>query len=210
MTKQSKPRTVSYLRVSTDAQDNEKFKYDILKFANSRDSGKVEIIEEKISAKVPWKERKLGKLIDELEADDRLIVPEFTRLGRATLFETFEILSAAKKKGIHIFDVKNNWELNGSIQSEEMAFVLGMASRIEHDLMIQRTSEGRKAAMKRGVRFGRPPGTYKSKLDPFKEEIAAMLKTGISQTHISRKYKVTPATLCNYIRKHKISKKVVM
>src|SRR5210317_981929 len=100
MTKRTKPRTVSYLRVSTAVQDNAKFKKDVRAFANSKDFGKVEFIEEKVSGTVPWKERKLGALIEELEDGDRLIEPELSRLGRASLFEIMEILAAAKQKGI--------------------------------------------------------------------------------------------------------------
>jgi DNA invertase Pin-like site-specific DNA recombinase len=206
MTKQTKPRTVSYLRVSTAAQDNEKFKRDIRAFANARDWGRVQFIEEKVSGMIPWKERKLGTLIDELQAEDRLIVPELSRLGRASLWEIMEILAVAKQKGIAIYDVKNGWELNGSLQSEVMAFAFSIAAKIERQMLIQRTAEGRRAAKARGVKFGRPPGTYKSKLDDYKTEIAAMLKTGVRQSYIAKKYNCTPATLCNWIKRHGISK----
>jgi len=209
MTKKAKLRTVSYLRVSTTSQDNAKFKRDVRAFANKKDFGKVEFIEEKISGTIPWKERKLGKLIDELQAGDRLIEPELSRLGRASLFEIMEILSAAKQKGISVYDIKNGWELNGSLQSEVMAFCFTIAARIERDLLIQRTAEGRRADKASGVKFGRPKGPGKSKLDPYKTEIAAMLKTGTRQSYIAKKYSVTDATLCNWIKRNKISKKEV-
>ena len=197
------PKTVSYLRVSTVSQDTEKNKTDIRAFANQKDFGKVEFIEEKISGKVPWKERKIKTLIDDLQAGDRLILPEMSRLGRSTL-EIMEILSIAKAKEICIYDVKNGWELNGSLQSEIMAFCFSIAARIERELIIRRTGEGRTAAMKRGVKFGRPKGPGKSKLDPYKEEIVALLNTGSTQTFISKKYKVTPATVTNWLKKNEI------
>lgn len=185
-------------------QDNAKFKKDVRAFANSKDFGKVEFIEEKVSGTVPWKERKLGTLIEELEDGDRLIEPELSRLGRASLFEIMEILAAAKQKGIAVYDIKNGWELNGSLQSKVMAFCFTIAARIERDLLIQRTAEGRRAAKARGVKFGRPKGTYKSKLDDHKTEIAAMLKTGVRQNYIAKKYSVTDATLCNWIKRNKL------
>ena len=58
--------------------------------------------------------------------------------------------------------------------------------------------------MEKGVRFGRPPGPGKSKLDPHKEEIAALLKTGSRQTYLAKKYGCAPATLNNFIRKNGI------
>jgi len=206
MARKDSKRTVSYLRVSTSQQDTEKNKRDIGAFANEHGFGKVEFIEETVSGHVSWKERKIKELIDELKAGDRMILPELSRLGRNTL-EIMEMLSVAKEKGISIYDVKNGWELNGTVQSEVMAFCFSIAARIERDLLIQRTSEGRRAAMARGVRFGRPLGKGKSKLDPHKEEIIALLKTGSRQTYISKKYGCTPATLNNWLKMNEIDAK---
>jgi len=196
------------LRVSTANQDTAKNKTAIRAYANAKDFGKVEFVEEQVSGKTPWKERKIKQLIDGLKEGDRLILPELSRLGRSSL-EIMEILSVAKDKGVCIYDVKNGWELNGTLQSEVMAFCFSIAARIERDLLIQRTSEGRKAAMARGVKFGRPKGVGKSKLDPYKEEIIALLRTGTRQTYIAKKYGCTPATLNNWIKKNKVSIKEV-
>ena len=127
------PRTTAYLRVSTADQDNEKFKTDIRAFANKQDFGKVEFHEEKVSTRVPWKERKIGALIDELQSGDRLILPEITRLSRSA-FELFAILQIALDKEIAIYSIKEGWNLNGSIQSKIVAMAFGMAGEIEHAL----------------------------------------------------------------------------
>jgi DNA invertase Pin-like site-specific DNA recombinase len=92
-----KPKTVAYLRVSTIDQDTEKNKHEILKLANDKDFGKVEFIEEKVSGKKSWKERKIKQIIDDLKEGDRLIVPELSRLGRSML-EIMEMLSIAKDR----------------------------------------------------------------------------------------------------------------
>lgn len=203
MARKDSTRTVSYLKVSTAGQSAEKNKTDVRAFANSHDFARVEFIEETASGGIPWKERKIKEVIDGLNGGDRLIVPELSRLGRSTL-EIVEILSLPKEKGIAVYDVKNGWELNGSVQSEVMAFCFSIAARIERDLLIQRTTEGRRTAMQRGVKFGRPPGKGKSKLDGHKEEIIALLKTGSRQTYISKKYRCTPATLNNWLKKNEI------
>ena len=198
-----KPRTVSYLRVSTNDQDTAKNKTEIRAYANKKDFGKVEFIEEKISGRKTWHERKIKDIIEEFGEGDRLILPEISRLGR-TSFEIMEILSVAKRKGIAIYDVKNGWELNNSLQSEVMAFCFSIASQIERELLIRRTAEGRREAMARGVKFGRPKGPGKSKLDKHRDEIIALLKTGSKQNYIAKKYKVTPATMSNYLKKNEI------
>ena len=60
------PITVSYLRVSSPQQDTEKNKTDILKFANKRIFGHVDFIEEKVTGKKSWKERRIKGIIDGL------------------------------------------------------------------------------------------------------------------------------------------------
>ena len=197
-------KTYAYLRVSTYEQQTEKNKADILKFANDRDFGKVEFIEEKVSGKKSWKERKIKNIIDELGEGDRLIVPELSRLGRSML-EIMEIMAVAKEKGIAIYDVKNGWELNGSIQSKVMAMVFSIAAEIERDLISKRTTEGLKAARAKGKLLGRPKGVGKSKLDVHKEEIVALIKTGSTQVYIAKKYKTSQPNLFNWLKKHKLA-----
>jgi len=197
---QAVARAFSYLRVSTDGQGTEKNKNQVRAYANKKGFPKVEFIEEKISGRTPWRERKIEALIAKLRPHDKLILPEISRLGRSSL-EIMEMLSVLKEKQVDVYDIKNRWELNGSLQSEVMAFCFSIAARIERDLLIQRCEEGRAAAKARGVKFGRPTGPGKSKLDKFKEEIVALLKTGSKQNYIAKKYGTTPANLCLWLRK---------
>ena len=200
----SKKKTYAYLRVSTDEQDTDKNKADILKFANDRDFGRVHFVEEKVSGKKSWKERKIKNIIDELGDGDRLIVPELSRLGRSML-EIMEIMAVAKEKGISVYDIKNGWDLNGTIQSKVMAMVFSIAAEIERDLISKRTTEGLRAARAKGKLLGRPKGAGKSKLDVHREEIIALLKTGSTQVYISKKYKTTQPNLHNWLRKHDLT-----
>lgn len=112
-----------------------------------------------------------------------------------------EMLAVLKEKDVAVYDIKNRWELNGSLQSEVMAFCFSIAARIERDLLLQRCHEGREAAKARGVKFGRPSGPGKSKLDKYQPEIEALLKTGSKQNYIARRYKTTPANLCIWLKK---------
>lgn len=173
------PRTIAYLRVSTDAQDLDKNKSDILSLANEKGFiGQVEFVEERISGKTPWKERKIKEILDTLGKGDHLIVSELSRLGRSML-EIMEILSISKEKGIHVYAVKGNWALNG-MQSELLAMVFSMAAEIEHDLIRSRTREALKALKERGIKLGRPKGIGKSRLDQYQPEIVALLRNGSS------------------------------
>jgi len=199
-------KTVSYLRVSSKLQNTEKNKADILKFANDRKFGNVEFIEEKISGKKSWKERKLFDVINSLNKDDRLIVPELSRLGRSML-EIMEILSIAKDKEISVYAVKGEWELNGTIQSKIIATVFSMAAEIERDLISSRTKEALAARKAAGVKLGRPKGPGKSKLDKHRPEIIALLKNGSPKTFVAKRYDATLATVYNWLKKNDIKVK---
>jgi len=192
--------------VSTINQDTEKNKAEILSLANDKHFGHVEFVEEKVSGKKSWKERKIKGIIDELGEGDRLIVPELSRLGRSML-EIMEMLSIAREKGIYIYAVKGGWELNGSIQSKVMAMAFSIASEIERDLISKRTKEALKARKAAGVKLGRPKGPGKSKLDKHRDEIIALLKNGSTKAFIARKYGTSKPNLHNWLKKNEIDAK---
>lgn len=201
-------RNVAYLRVSTQDQDTEKNKIDILKFANDQNFGTVKFVSEKIAGTKPWKDRRVKQIIDELDNGDRLIVPELSRLGRS-MVDVMSCIAAAKDKGIFIYDVKNGFELNGRFQGELMAMIFSIAAQIERDLISARTREGLKAARAKGRLLGRPKGPGKSKLDEFKPQIIALLNDGSTKTFIARRYKTTVPNLYNFLRKNKIDFKSI-
>jgi DNA invertase Pin-like site-specific DNA recombinase len=118
---------------------------------------------------------------------NRLIVPELSRLGRSML-EIMEMLSVSRQKGISIYAVKGGWELNGSIQSKVMAMAFSIAAEIERDLISKRTKEALRARRASGIKLGRPKGPGKSKLDPYGEEIVALLKNGSTKSYVAKKY----------------------
>jgi len=197
------PRNIAYLRVSTIEQDVEKNKSEILHLANDKGLGKVEFIEEKVSGRIHWKQRKIGEILEILNRGDTLMLNEFSRLGRSML-ECMEIISIATQKGINIYTVKGNWQLDGSIQSKVMAMVFSMVSEIERDLISKRTKEALQTKKESGKKLGRPVGTGKSKLDVHKVEIEALLKNGSTKKFIAKRYNSTPANLHNWLKKNNI------
>jgi DNA invertase Pin-like site-specific DNA recombinase len=197
------PKSVAYLRVSTTDQDLEKNKADILHLANDKDLGQVEWIEEHVSGTVSWKKRRLAQVLEELQGEDNLIVSELSRLGRSML-ECMEILAIASQKGINIYAVKGNWQLDQSIQSKIVAMAFSMAAEIERDLISQRTKEALLAKKKAGVKLGRPRGVGKSKLDQYRPEIEALLANGSTQKFIAKRYNTTEANLSNWMKKHNL------
>jgi DNA invertase Pin-like site-specific DNA recombinase len=198
-------QTIAYLRVSTDEQDHKKNKADILHLANEKSLGKVQWVEETVSGQVSWRKRKIAPVLDTLQAGDNLIVSELSRLGRSML-ECMEILSIATDKKIHLYAVKGNWQLDGSIQSKIIAMAFSMAAEIERDLLSQRTKEALAARKRAGVKLGRPRGIGKSKLDQYRPEIEAFLQNGATQKFIANRYGTTEANLSRWMAKHQIKK----
>lgn len=197
-------QTIGYLRVSTLDQDTEKNKLAILNYANTRDYGKVEFVEEKVSGLKSWKNRKLKDVVESLKVNDVLIVPELSRLGRS-LVEVLEILNILTNKQVKVYSVKENFQLNGTdMQSKIMRTLLGLFAEIERDLISQRVREGQAAAKAKGQIFGRPKGPGKSKLDIHKNEILALLKTGSSKAYVARRYGCSTITLYNWLKKNNL------
>lgn len=201
MASSNSSKTVAYLRVSTLDQNIEKNKSDILHFANQQDLGKVTFVEEVASGRTSWRDRRIAGILEELQEGDTIIVAELSRLGRSML-ECMEILSLASRKGIRIYAIKGNWHLDDSIQSKIIAMAFSIAAEIERDLISQRTREALKFKKEQGLKLGRPKGPGKSKLDPFRPEIEALLANGSTQKFIARRYNTTQANLHNWIKKH--------
>lgn len=193
--------TTAYLRVSTLDQDLEKNKAEILHFANHRDLGKVNFIEEVASGKQPWRQRRIAQVLEELQAGDTIIVSELSRLGRSML-ECMEILALATRKGIRVYSVKGSWQLDDTIQSKIIALAFSMAAEIERDLISQRTKEALRFKKQQGLKLGRPKGPGKSKLDAFRPEIEGLLANGTTQKFIAQRYHTTEANLHNWLKKH--------
>ncbi len=196
-------KTVAYLRVSTIEQDLEKNKNEILNFVNDKRLGNVDFVEEKISGSVDFKERKIAVILEKLERGDNIIVNELSRLGRSTL-QILQILDIARNKGINVYAIKGSWQLDNTMQSKIVSTMFAMLSEIERDLISERTKEALRAKKAQGIKLGRPKGPGKSKLDNYKDEIIAMLKTGYPKTRIAKKYGICRQNLYNWIEKNKI------
>ena len=201
----SMSKTIGYLRVSTDAQDLEKNKADILLLANKENLGRVQFVEEKVSGKTPWRKRKIADVLEGLHEGDTLIVSELSRLGRSML-ECMEILAIASERSIRVYAIKGAWRLDDTIQSKIIAMAFAMAAEIERDLISSRTTEALRARKAAGLPMGRPKGPGKSKLDPYRPEIEALLANGSTQKFIAKRYQTTPANLSNWIKRTGIKK----
>jgi len=192
--------TYAYLRVSTDRQELENQKFEVLKYANENKLGNVEFVEETVSGRKSWKERKIGELIEELQQGDILIITELSRLGRSML-EIMELLSILLRKGVELHVVKNRQVLKDDLQSKVFAMAFSIAAEIERELISQRTKEALRRRKAEGKPLGRPKGSFSSPLDKRWREICELRQKGVSISSIAKILEVPYSTLWSYLKR---------
>jgi DNA invertase Pin-like site-specific DNA recombinase len=116
----------AYLRVSTDRQDVDNQRHGILEYANAHGLSGLIFVEDSISGKVKWRERKVGKLLTEtVQPGDTVVFAEVSRMARSTL-QVLEILEHCMSQGINVHIAKQRMVLDGSMQSRITTTVLGL------------------------------------------------------------------------------------
>ena len=96
----------------------------------------------------------LAEAIKYLRKGDILVVYKFDRLGRS-LSDLLNIISELHEKGVEIMSLKENIDTS-STSGKLMMHIFASLAEFERDLIIERTQAGRKAAMARGKKMGRP------------------------------------------------------
>ena len=193
--------TYAFIRVSTLEQDTEKNKIDILQFANRMKLGNVEFTEEQCSGKINYKERKLGVLLESMQAGDVLIVPELSRIARS-ITQILEVIKVTKDKCITLYSLKENFCNNeDSISATVTSTIFALVAQIERELISMRTKEALHARKIAGVTLGRPKGKGKSKLDEHKEDILKLVSLHVPKTMIARQVSCSIGNLNNFLKR---------
>ena len=199
--------TYGYIRVSTDKQELENQKHEILNYSNSKKLGNVEFIEETISTRAALEKRKIWDLLTLLHTGDTLIVSELSRLGRSTM-EVMTIFKYLAVKDISTHIIKGNFIIgdpDNKIQSTVLIFAFSLAAEIERELISSRTKEALKRKKAEGVILGRPKGSIaKSKLDGKEKEIEMFLDKKIPVALIAKILNCSRTTLNQFIKSRKL------
>ena len=195
--------TIGFIRVSTLDQDTDKNKIDILQFANHKQLGNVEFVEEKVSGTKSYKKRKLGALLETMSNGDVLIVPELSRIARSTI-QILEVIQITQDKEITLYSLKENFcNKDDSIASTVTKTIFALVAQIERELISLRTKEALHARRLAGVKLGRPQGKGKSKLDEHTEDIMRLLELKVPKTIIAKQYGCSVGNLYNFLKQIK-------
>lgn len=174
---------IGYARVSTDGQELHG------QLAALKAAGAERIFSEKISG-AKTDRRQLQRAIAALTAGDVLLVTRLDRLARGTR-DLLNVLDAVGKAGAGFRSLADPMIDTTSAHGKLILAVLAALAEFERSMILARTSEGRKRAQARGVRFGRPLKLSRYQI----EEALARREAGEPLADIGRSYGVSHSTI---------------
>jgi DNA invertase Pin-like site-specific DNA recombinase len=180
-------KVLAYIRASTDKQDLNHQKLEILELTRKKSMQVDDFIEITISSKKTSKQRRIDEMLENLNEADTLIVTELSRLGRSTA-EVIGLINGLIQRGIRIIIIKQGLDIqNHDMQSKVMITLFSLFSELERDLVSLRTKEALAAKKAQGQILGKPKGTIqKSKFDADIDKIRELLALGVSVRKISK------------------------
>ena len=180
-------KTLAYLRASTDKQDTNNQKLEVLEFARKKEIKIDDYIELTISSRKSSKQRRIEELVSRLNASDTLIVTELSRLGRSTA-EVISLINILVEKNVHVIILKQNLDIHQhDMNSKIIITIFSLFGELERDLVSLRTKEALAIKKSQGQKLGKPKGTLqRSKFDQHLEQIKTLLEIGLSVRKIAK------------------------
>lgn len=199
-------KTFAYLRASTDKQDLNHQKLELLEFARKKSLSIDEFVEITISSRKTSKQRRIDELLERLNQADILMVTELSRLGRSTA-EVISLVNALAQRNVRVIILKQNLDISQQDMNSKIILTLfSLFSELERDLISLRTKEALASKKRQGQILGKPKGTIqKSKFDKDLEKIKELLVYGLSMRKIAIVLGYTNHIALNtYINKRKL------
>jgi DNA invertase Pin-like site-specific DNA recombinase len=190
-------KVIGYCRVSTDRQDADRQIGEILTYCDREQLSAPVIVREMASG---VKERpELERILNNLQDGDTILVWELSRLTRGGVGCLFAIVEQVRKAHARLVETKSGTIIDSTVAGEAYVFALGLAGRIEREMISSRTKSALQARKRAGVKLGRPAG--KSKLDDLRKEIEKYQKLGLNKTSIAKLVGCTRATYLHWLAK---------
>ena len=179
---------IGYARVSTKEQSLD------IQLQALRRAGCKQIYQEKVSG-VGRSRPEFQKMMQQKRKDDVLVIWRLDRLARSTRM-LLEIVEQLQEKGASFKSLTEPWADTTSATGRlVMTFFAGIAE-FERDLIRDRTDVGRRAALERGVAFGRPSKMSDEQLKLERK----LLRQGKSIRYVADTFGVHFTTLYRYLR----------
>ena len=161
---------IGYARVSTTGQNLD------MQLAALSDAKCEKIFTEKESG---VKDRPvLNELLSYIRQGDELVVYKLDRLGRS-LKDLLNIVDDLQTRQINLVSLNDNFDAK-TPSGKLMMQLFAILAEYERNLIIERTQTGRKVAMKKGKKMGRPKKEKNAKADA----CAQLYQSGMSVSSI--------------------------
>jgi len=186
---------IGYARVSTKEQDLNN------QLEALEQAGCQKVIHGKQSGSSKENDQKLAELVEYVRDGDVVVVTKLDRLGRS-LKMILQTLEDIHEKGAMLKTLDGSIDTSQETPfSKAMVSLIGTFAELERNLIVSRTTEGRDAAKRKGVKFGRKP----SMTEDEQRRALARLEAGQSVRATAIEFGVTRQTL--YRVKEKAGKK---
>ena len=174
---------IIYARVSstTDRQSTERQIESLTEYAKNNDYEVKKVFSEHISGATKNAERQaLNECIDyAILNKTEILISELSRMGRA-IWELLETIKRCIDNRVNVFFQKEGMRLfdeNGKVNGIMAIHIscLSFCAEMERENTFFRLNQGRKLAIEKGVKMGRPGGSIKT-LDQLAIEYAPVIK----------------------------------
>lgn len=183
---------IGYARVSTNQQDLS-IQLEALKAQGVKDSPDF-LFTDKASGKDDNREG-LQLMLTKVREGDHIIVKKLDRLGRNTA-DMITIIEDLSARGITIQFLDDGISTEGSM-GKMVVTILAAVAQAERERIMERTNEGRKAAIAKGVKMGRKPSiTFEQRA-----EIVRIAQVGlIPKTKIAKQFNISRQKLYDILK----------
>lgn len=183
--------SLGYARVSTNTQDLSTQKERLIT-EGVKDSSDF-LFTDKASGKNDERTG-LQLMLTKAREGDVIIVTKLDRLGRNTS-DMISIIDDLHKRKIAVKFLDDGISTEGSM-GKMVVTILAAVAQAERERILERTNEGRRAAISRGVKMGRKP----SICDETKKRILQLAQDGLSKSKIALTLEVSRQTIYNVIK----------
>lgn len=180
------PKTIAYIRTSTNKQEINNQKFEILEYARKNNFTIDDYVEISSSSKNTQRKRRITEVLNHLDDSDVLIATELSRLGRSTS-EVINLINDFLQKGVRVILIKQKLDITTHDMSSKIIVTLfALFGELERDLISVRTKEALASKKAKGTKLGKPFGTVqKSMYDKDLDKIKSWIELGLSGRKIS-------------------------
>lgn len=173
-----------YVRVSTQDQSVDSQKNSISRYCVDQKLIVDEWIELEMSSRKSTVLRRIDELLNKLSPSDIVIASELSRLGRSIKETLNTIEMITQEKQARLILIKQNLDLNPTIKNnvanKVLITIFSMLAELERDFISERTKEGLRARVAKGIKLGKPRGVIQASMyDKDKEKILHLYQLGV-------------------------------